>query len=308
MSTLSPVSIKTIVVATDLSPSADVAVEQAAIFAKRCGAKLWILHVFNDGFWASIRGIYDPELWSAIDPVLSARNRLSQQVKDVADRCGISVTGETRTGRIASEIARFIDECHANLIVIGKHGENSVGDTFIGGTALKVLKRSHIPVLLVHRNADSDYSKVLIATDFSECAYKAARYAFGIFSTSLHYVVHTYDVAFQGCMRMAGASDDAIESYYGNELQNAERKMLELRLSLAPDESIHVEWMNVRGYPGVEVITQSEKLDVGLIVIGKRGFVQLEDHLLGSVTQNVLYRTDRNVLLVPENLDEYGPS
>lgn len=303
MSTLLPVSIKTIVVATDLSQSADAAVEQAAALARRCGASLWMLHVFNDGFWASVKGIYDAERWSDNEPVLSARNRLSQQVRDIADRYGVCVTGETRTGHPATEIAHFIDECGADLVVVGKHGENS-GDTFLGGTALKVLKQSNVPVLLTHRNTANDYSKVLVATDFSECDYRAARYAFGLFPTSSHYVLHTYYIAFEGCMRIAGASDRAIERYNDNELQNSEEKMARMRATLAVDKSLQVEWMSICGYPGREVIRQSEKLGVDLIVIGKRGVVTLEDHLLGSVTQNVLYHTDKNVLLVPDNLDE----
>ena len=305
MSMPSPVLIKTIVVATDLSQSADAAVEQAAALARRWGASLWILHVFNDGFWASVKGIYDAERWSGNEPVLSARNRLSQQVRDIAERYGICVTGETRTGHPATEIAHFIDECGADLVVVGKHGENS-GDTFLGGTALKVLKRSNVPVVLTHRNTANDYSKVLIATDFSECSNKAARYAFGLFPTSLHYVLHTYYIAFEGSLRIAGATDRAIEGYNDNELQNAEEKMAKMRATLAMDKSLRAEWITVRGYPGREVIKQSEVLDVDLIVIGKRKFVTLEDHLLGSVTQNVLYHTDKNVLLVPDNHDAEG--
>ena len=89
-----------------------------------------------------------------------------------------------------------------------------------------------------------------------------------------------------------------------NELQNSEEKMARMRATLAVDKSLQVEWMSICGYPGREVIRQSEKLGVDLIVIGKRGVVTLEDHLLGSVTQNVLYHTDKNVLLVPDNLPE----
>ena len=92
MSTLLPASIKTIVIATDLSQSADAAAEQAAALARRCGASLWMLHVFNDGIWASVKGIYDAERWSDNEPVLSARNRLSQQVRDIADRYGVCST------------------------------------------------------------------------------------------------------------------------------------------------------------------------------------------------------------------------
>ncbi|MDP2881641.1 MAG: universal stress protein [Azonexus sp.] len=304
MSPLPSISIKTIVVATDLSLSADTAVEQAAWLAKRFGgANLWILHVFDDSFLASVKGVYDAARWSGNEPVLSARNHLSQQVRDIADRYGISVTGETRTGHPATEIAHFMNECGTDLVVVGKHGENS-GGTFIGGTALKVLKRSNVPVLLTHRNTANDYSKVLVATDFSDCSHKAARYAFGLFPGALHYVLHTYYIAFEGFSRMAGASDRAIESYRDNELQSADEKMAQMRATLAVDKSLQVEWKNVQGYPGREVIKQSENLGIDLIVIGKRGFVNLGDHLLGSVTQNVLYHTDKNVLLVPDNLDE----
>ncbi len=307
MNTWSPVSIKTIVVATDLSQTADVAVEQAAVLAKRWGASLWMLHVFNDSRWASIKGIYEAERWLGNEPVLSVCNRMSQQARELADRHGIGVHCETRTGRAAAEIARFMDECGADLVVIGKHGENS-GGTLIGGTALKVLKRSSVPVLLTHSNTGNNYSKVLIATDFSACAYKAAKYAFGLFPTSSHYLIHAYHLAFEGFMRMAGASDGAIDGYNDNEQQKAEENIAEMKATLAVDESLQVEWKCVRGYPGREVITQSEKLGVDLIVIGKRGFVTLEDHLLGSVTQNVLYRTDKKVLLVPDRPDEDNAS
>lgn len=303
MSARSPISLKTIVVATDLSLSADAAVEQAAALAKRFGANLWMLHVFDDSLIASVKGIYDAMRWFDNEPALSARYRLSQQVRDIADRYGICVAGETRTGHPASEIANFMNECRAELVVVGKHGENSSG-TFLGGTALKVLKRSNVPVLLTHRNTANDYSKVLIATDFSDCALKAARYALGLFPTLSHYVLHTYYIAFEGIMRMAGATDGTIDGYYDNELQHAEERMAQMRAALAADKSLQVEWRIVRGYPGHEVIEQSENLGVDLIVIGKRGFVTLADHLLGSVTQNVLYHTDKNVLLVPDNLDE----
>lgn len=73
MNTWSPVSIKTIVVATDLSQTADVAVEQGAELARHWGASLWMLHVFDDSLWASIKGIYDAERWSGNESLSPAK-------------------------------------------------------------------------------------------------------------------------------------------------------------------------------------------------------------------------------------------
>lgn len=140
MCTLTPVSLKTVVVATDLSHTAADAVEQGAALARRCGANLWMLHVFNDGFWAHLKGVYTFEGWPGDEPSVSARKRLSQQGRDIADRYGVCFTGETRSRHAAAEIVCFLDECGADLVVVGKQGDSSVGDAFFGGTALRVLK------------------------------------------------------------------------------------------------------------------------------------------------------------------------
>ncbi|MEN9476008.1 MAG: Universal stress protein family, partial [Pseudomonadota bacterium] len=49
MNTTSPQTVRTVVVATDLSPASEIAVDQAAALARRWDADLVLLHVFNDG-------------------------------------------------------------------------------------------------------------------------------------------------------------------------------------------------------------------------------------------------------------------
>ncbi len=299
MSTLPSVLIKTIIVASDLSEAADAAVEQAAALARRSGASLWILHVFNDGFWASIKGIYDAERWSGNEPALSARNSLSQQVREVADHHGIVVNGETRTGRAAAEIARFLTERQADLLVVGEHGEDWIGDTVIGATALKVLEQANVPVLLVRCPASVDFSTVIVATDFSDNAKRAAQLALNWFPASTHYVAHAYIVPFEGRMRMAGATSDDIDRYRNDEQARAENTMMTLRESLDIPETTRVQWINLRGNPASVLFELSERHAADLIVIGKHGGTVIEERLLGSVTQNVLYHASSNVLLVP---------
>ena len=65
MNTTSPQAVRTVVVATDLSPASEIAVDQAAMLARRWDADLVLLHVFNDGVWATITAIYEGEGWGA---------------------------------------------------------------------------------------------------------------------------------------------------------------------------------------------------------------------------------------------------
>ncbi len=297
MSNLTKQNVRTIVAATDLSPASKIAVEQAALLAKQFGAELVLLHVFNDGFWSTIKAIYSAEHWMDTEPVLVARTLLSQQVEEIAKRHGIRVRGDTRTGRAAREINTFGHEQDAQLIVVGEHGEDWIGDAVIGGTALKVLKRANCPVLLVRRPASVGFSKILVATDFSDNAERAAQLSLRWFPHAQQQLVHAYFVAFEGRMRLAGASDDDIERYRDHEVSRAELKIQDQINALKAKTSVGK--LLIRGAPAPVLIAQAERLEADLIVIGKHGGTVLDEVLLGSVTHNVLYQVGCNVLLVP---------
>lgn len=289
--------VRTIVAATDLSPASNLAVEQAALLAKQFGAKLRLLHVFNDGFWSNIKAIYAAEHWVDTAPALVARNHLLQQVEEIAKRHAIEVCGATRTGRAASEIVIFGREQGAHLLVVGEHGEDWLGDQVIGGTALKVLKRADFPVMLVRRPVSATFSKILVATDFSDNANRAAQCSLRWFPHAYQQFVHAYFVAFEGRMRLAGASDKDIERYRDQEMARAERN-IQAQINALEAESA-VDKLLIRGAPAPVIIEQAARLEADLVVIGKHGGTVLDELLLGSVTLNVLYHADCNVLLVP---------
>ena len=294
-STLQPV--QTLLVATDFSPASEIAVEQAALLAKRWGAELILLHVFNDGFWATIKAIYEAERWMAAEPVLIARNRLSQQARELAEKHGIRVRCDTRTGRAASEIAAFSREQNVRLVVVGEHGEDWIGETIVGGTALKVLQHAELPVLLVRRPASADLSNVLVASDFSDNATRALQLAVAWFPTARVHLLHAYLVAFEGRMRLAGASHDDIERYRQEECARAESRMDRQLATL--QARMPVSKLLLRGNPPAMLKEQVLRLEADLLVIGKHGGAAWDERLLGSVTQNVLYHAGCNVLLVP---------
>lgn len=293
----SPQTVRTVVVATDLSPASEIAVDQAAMLARRWDADLVLLHVFNDGVWATITAIYESEVWAGAEPVLVARNRLSQQVREVAARHAVRARGETRTGRAASEIAAFCREQDAQLLVVGEHGEDWIGEAVLGGTAQRVLARADLPVLLVRRAVSAELSCILLATDFSDNATRAAQLSLDWFPDVRQRLLNACTVAFEGRMRMAGVSLEHIEGYRRDELARAEQRMEAQMHTLRSAGPIGKRI--VQGYPTTVLLREIERSGAELLVIGKHGGTMLDERLLGSITQNLLYRADCNVLLVP---------
>jgi len=290
------VSSAPVVVATDFSDGAAVAVERAAALAGTLQTRLHVLHVFNDGIWATLANLYDTAHWQGGDPVLATRRRLSDLVADLAARHRIAAFAESATGSAAEEISRFAREAGAQLLVIGKQGEHWIADAVLGETALKLVKQAAVPVLVARDKPRRKMQHILVATDYSDNALRAAQAAQQLFPAAQTRLLNAFTVPFESRMRLAGASDDDIESYRVIERARAEQGM---RYFLAKLEGAReVATTVTHGFPATAVL-EAAAVDVDLVVVGRHGGSASEERLLGSVTRNVLYHAVCDVLLVP---------
>jgi nucleotide-binding universal stress UspA family protein len=185
------------------------------------------------------------------------------------------------------------------LLVVGEHGENWVRDAVIGGTALKVLEATHIPVLLVRQPVAGPYQRVIIATDFSESASRAARLALDLFPNSRHHLIHAYIVPFESSMRMGGAQEEDIRRYREQEYLTAQRNLDAFAVDCNYQAAEEFSRLALHGYPASVLFEQAQGMEADLIAIGKHGGGSFEEQLLGSVTQNILYHAECDVLLSP---------
>lgn len=288
---------QTIVAATDFSENAQRAVQQAAHLARTWGARLILVHVFNDSVWANIKAIYDLSGWSNVKPLDAARTRLMALGEQIARDFAVQVETEVLVGRASQQIGAFVATRHAELLVVGEHGENWVRDTVLGGTALKVLEAAHIPVLLVRSPAAGSYQRILIATDFSANATRAAHLAMALFPDARHHLIHAYVVPFEASMRMGGAQDEDIQRYREQEYLKAARNLEAFAVDCDYRAAAEFSRLALYGYPASVLFEQAQEAD--LIVIGKHGGGTFEEKLLGSVTQNILYHAGCDVLLSP---------
>lgn len=65
---------------------------------------------------------------------------------------GIKVSGITRDGPVPEMILDAAEETHADVIAMSTHGRSGVQRWLMGSVADRVVRHSHIPVILIHPN------------------------------------------------------------------------------------------------------------------------------------------------------------
>jgi nucleotide-binding universal stress UspA family protein len=100
----------TILVGTDTSAAADLAVEDAARLARDRGAELLVLYVKSEG---DVRAVVDPD--RAADPQSHLR-RLAARFP------GLAITTRIEDGDAATRIVDVAEEIRADTIVLGNRG------------------------------------------------------------------------------------------------------------------------------------------------------------------------------------------
>jgi nucleotide-binding universal stress UspA family protein len=168
----------TILVATDGSWPAAVAVREAIALAAATGDDLVALTVLKPGFPARgeiVRG-GSP---SAPRPGSPAAHRKGERivagVLDAAAAVGVAGQGIVVTGYAPEQICVLAEEWDARLIVIGTHGRGPVRRFAFGSVATAVLHHARRPVLVVPVSAVGKRASAVVTHATAEAATPSSR-------------------------------------------------------------------------------------------------------------------------------------
>ena len=155
-------NIKSVLYSTDLSQNSLIAFGYAAHLAKLTGADIHLLHVLealsDDAVFALQTYVQDEKKRHEIidQRVEKARSRLEERqeaywsVQSAEDQ---KVRSQIKSVTVcesypAEEILKTAKAKQCDLIVMGSH-ERGMSHTFLGSVAKSVLRRSHVPTLIV---------------------------------------------------------------------------------------------------------------------------------------------------------------
>lgn len=296
-----------ILVATDFSDQARVAVAQAISVAKLYGASLTLLHVARDVrsaievmTFGTAGGLVTANLDSAEEEI---RGDSDERLAKLVAECrvaGVSASCLTLVGTPFIQIIRQVQSQQFDLVVAGTHGQSISRRFWVGGTAGKLVRKCPSAVWITRPYEATGINSVLAPCDFSMVSRKALSVAAGLAmkaDAELH-LLHVYNV---DEIPQLLPDTGEVEEEVGRYRRIVRRGTLE-RLRQCLDElAIEPRRLTLHALPGIAwrtIGSAARRLKADVIVMGAVGRGGIAGLLIGNTAEKVLHSSSQSVLTV----------
>jgi len=285
---------QTIAIATDLSEASDMVIACLRGLHDLGTRKVVLAHAVG------VR--HEEEIAHLLSQM--AESKLASQ-RAAIEAQGFQVAVQVGPGTPMVEVNRIAKEHQASLIVVGSLGSTLAREVLLGGTALAILHRAEIPVLVVRlrvtepgakekcRAVCEDFTKhVLFPTDFSDNAEKAFEQVRQLAANGVRRVtlLHVQDKT---------KIDPHLKERLGEFNRIDQERLERLKDELTRQGAIDVDIKIPYGSPTQEILRLAAEDEDTLIVMGSQGRGFIREVFLGSVSHNVARYASVPVLIVP---------
>lgn len=275
---------KTILVPTDFSETANNATAYAVEIAKRMDAKVTLFHVYHHPPLVlelpmealSIQAIEE-----------SAIQRLNNKRLELREKYGpeIGIDFDSGFGSEVHQILRYTEQYKFDMIVMGMHGASAITEKLIGSITTAVIKHAICPVLAIEKNIKfREIKNVVLAYDINQLpsgtTLKPMKKMASIFSSKV-YVLNVVD-------------DPILLS------ENRHKQLVYgLNKSFRNVDFTICESVNDDVSDGINRFIKANKIDMLVMVPQKHGF--FEDLFKGSTTKRLAFHTKIPLLTLPQS-------
>jgi nucleotide-binding universal stress UspA family protein len=292
----------TIVVATDFSPTAALALERAKELAREHGARIVLAHAITLQPFAA----GGPELgtlprdfeYQVREASVKRLNGLAEEIRSD----GIEVEAKVHSGLPAATAIAVAEEASAELMVIGTRGLSGFKHLVLGSTAEEIIRHAPCPVLTVHpgdAHALDRLETVLLPTDFSEDAVRAAQEVTHLFrkqaSSARIMLVHAGQLP---PLVQPILEELSFEPFTIEDLAASARERLEAEADAIRAAGFEVEIVVRVGDPAAVITDLVSTSGSSLVAMGTRGHSGLKHLVLGSTAERVVQHAGCPVLTV----------
>lgn len=166
---------KKILVPTDFSKPAQIAVDVAVDIARKANGQLILLHVVEEASGTSfnitgevdVSGGWEDKLFTM--KLIERSKKQMAKVYDDVKATGVKVKQELRVGTAFHGMRDIIVDQKVDLVVMGTAGRTKMEEMIIGTNTEKVVRHSKCPVLTVHKKpVTTDFKNIVYATSMSK--------------------------------------------------------------------------------------------------------------------------------------------
>jgi nucleotide-binding universal stress UspA family protein len=287
----------------DFSDASRVALGHAAAIGNHFGAEITVLTVV-DPFVAALAATEATET-KIEDETEEALRRYCHDALAHMPPGPRSLRLRYAVGSAATEILREADTAHADLIVMSSHGHRGLRKMFFGSTTERVLRETHVPVLITPASKTEvlplselagHIHEVVVPVDLTEFSDRQLKVAAAIADAAGVPLMITHVLKPPA---VPLGSRWVVAELDPSPLERAQQHVTQLQASLPARVRSHT--LVSSGEPSEEIVRLAESRDANLIVMGLHSSGLLGPRM-GSVTYRVLSTTNAFVLALPPHV------
>src|SRR5688500_11058893 len=276
---------KKILVPTDFSKPAQIAVDVAVDIAKQANSQLILLHVIEEASGTSFNITGEVDVSAGWEDKLFTMKLIERSKKQMAKAmeqlkdAGIRVKQELRVGTAFHGMRDIITEQKVDLVVMGTAGHAKLEEMIIGTNTEKVVRHSKCPVLTVHRKPlTTDFKNIVYATSMSkdeEVFSRIVRNTQQLYDSTVHLVRINTPGNFQ--------RDMVVKKYMQHFAKKLQLKNFTINIfnDLSEEEGI---------------IYFADSINADLVAMATHGRTGFAHVLAGSIAEEVVSHSKRPVL------------
>lgn len=274
-----------ILVATDRSAMAKEALKRAIDVAKEKDAQLFIIHVIEPPFIESpyLKPIDDNEI----------KNAITDEIDSLNTRHKLEYNLFIEHGNVADIIVYKAKQLEADLIVVGCHGKADIESNYFGTTTLKLIQRTHLPVLVVKNEVKGIYQKMIVPTDMSDSSKESILFANTLFTNPTRKYVFAHETLSKLSSMTYHISEDDRKSI-NIELEMTARA--KLKAFVKEVGGGNMAFIHYKASVNEDLLDYIVKDQADLLVLGSKGVNNLNSFVFGSTASFLLQMSPIDVL------------
>jgi len=276
---------KKILVPTDFSKPAQIAIDVAGDIARKANAQLILLHVVEEASGTSFNITGEVDVSGGWEDKLFTMKLIERSKKQMAKvfeevkSTGVKVKQELRVGTAFHGMRDIIVEQKVDLVVMGTAGQTKLQEMIIGTNTEKVVRHSKCPVLTVQkRPVTTDFKNIVYATSMSkdeEVFSRIVRSTQQLYDSTVHLVRINTPGNFQ--------RDMVVKKYMQDFAKKLQLKNFTINIfnDLSEEEGI---------------IYFADSINADLVAMATHGRTGFAHVLAGSIAEEVVSHSKRPVL------------
>jgi nucleotide-binding universal stress UspA family protein len=163
------IEIRKILVPTDFSETASIALEHAVHMARLTHAEITLLHVLSTfSFRVNMPEVAEMDESHQLKISGVVGTKLTVLAESILEQSGVQVKILVSSGRIREEVVRVAEEIDADLIILGTHGVSGLKEFFMGSNSFRIVMDAACPVLSVRTTAkNTGFNDIVVPIDNS---------------------------------------------------------------------------------------------------------------------------------------------